>query len=37
MFPASLFRNRAHAGRELASKLTEYRGRDDVIVLAAYG
>lgn len=27
------FRNRRHAGRVLASRLTEYAGRDDVIVL----
>jgi putative phosphoribosyl transferase len=30
----SLFENRAHAGRRLADKLTAYRNRNDVIVLA---
>jgi predicted phosphoribosyltransferase len=30
----SLFRDRAHAGRELATKLTAYAGRPDVLVLA---
>src|SRR4051812_33991435 len=34
MYPASRFRDRAHAGRELASKLTRYSERGDVIVLA---
>lgn len=34
MYPASRFRDRAHAGRELAANLVGYRGRDDVIVLA---
>ncbi|HEY2944930.1 MAG TPA: phosphoribosyltransferase [Vicinamibacteria bacterium] len=28
-----LFRDRAHAGAELARRLTKYRGRDDVLVL----
>ncbi|HEV8617343.1 MAG TPA: phosphoribosyltransferase [Methylomirabilota bacterium] len=30
----SRFRDRAHAGRELATKLTAYAGRSDVLVLA---
>src|SRR3954449_9942872 len=34
MYSASRFRDRAHAGRELASKLTRYAGREDVVVLA---
>src|SRR5688572_11960070 len=29
-----MFRDRPHAGRVLASKLTHYAGRDDVVVLA---
>src|ERR1043166_8737381 len=29
-----LFRDRHHAGRDLARKLEQYAGRDDVIVLA---
>ncbi|MDQ3950888.1 MAG: phosphoribosyltransferase [Gemmatimonadota bacterium] len=31
---AAYYRDRTHAGRELASKLVEYAGRPDVIVLA---
>jgi predicted phosphoribosyltransferase len=30
---AQRFRNRAEAGRQLAEHLSEYRGRDDVVVL----
>jgi len=33
MFGRSIFRDREHAGRELASRLREYADRDDVLVL----
>lgn len=34
VLPTEIFRDRAHAGRELADKLIRFSGRDDVIVLA---
>jgi predicted phosphoribosyltransferase len=34
LYDLQFFRDRTHAGRELADRLDAYRGRDDVIVLA---